>query len=113
MPKNIKKERRVKDSKKSFIGRTKARFQFNFPNGNWLSTIWGSGTYTENYDKVDFLDEDKYGSVISSNDVEIMFTCGEKLKKKILKKYNDGSDDPIGHLGFKEWLEIVNLLSRE
>lgn len=49
--------------------------------------------------------------VIESDTVEIMFDCGPKLKKRILKKYNDGSEDPIGYLTITQWLEIVHLLA--
>lgn len=84
-----------------------------FPNGNWLSTIWGVGSYSDNYDI--FSDDvvKDFSTFRESNNVEIMFTCGDRLKKKICKKYNEGSTDPIGYLDITQWLEIVNLLATE
>ena len=82
----------------------------NFANGNHLSTIWGGGSYSENHDNL----RDVIGpTAIQSNDVEIMFDCGEKLKKRIIKKYNEGYDQPIGYLTISQWVEIVNLLNKE
>ena len=93
-----------------------------FPNGNWISTIWGDGSYSENHwltwedpyfkmmgmDKYRILDQLK----LKSDTVEIMIKCGEKLATKIHKKY-DGDGSVIGHLNITQWLEILNLLSKE
>lgn len=97
---------------KAFYGWEVARFHLNFPNGNYLSTIWGAGTYSDEHDRDIFgtLREDR--PVFNSNTVEVMFTCPDKLKKKILKKYNDGDSDPIGYLTLPQWIEIVNLLNK-
>ncbi len=84
-----------------------------FPNGNWLSTIWGPMTYSDNYD-VEYNDLEKLMSEpLWSDTVEILFSCGDELRHKILEKYNEGGDDPIGYLTQDKWLEIVNLLSQE
>lgn len=93
----------------------------SFPNGNSISTIWGWGSYTENHDW--HPDPTKQGTYdISeifkripegSNTVEIMFNCGVLLKKKILKKFNNKDEQPIGHLNIVQWLEIINLLAKE
>lgn len=104
-------------SKKSFKNVGHNRLHLNFPNGNWISTIWGVGSYTENR----YIDRGKYKSFIKmyetfmvSDDVEIMIECGGKLKKKIHKKYDKDSDGSvIGHLDIIQWLEIVNLLFKE
>ncbi len=103
-----------KEKEKAFNNFKYNGIHFNFPNGNWLSTIWGNLTYSDNYD-VEITNEypDAFDRFLQSDTVEIMFTCPSKLKKRILKKYNDGQDDPIGYLGIKEWLEIVKLLSKE
>ncbi len=105
---NVKKE-------KAFHSWRSARFHLNFPNGNQVSTVWGSGTYTDNYyDPGDFKDlDDKRQPIFDSETVEIMFSCSDKLKKKILKKYNDGNHDPIGHLSLQKWLQIVNMVEKE
>jgi len=95
------------------------RLHLNFPNGNHLSTVWADGTYSDNHRSMqvtDWLLENKGKTrmpTVESNTVEIMFSCGEKLKKRILKKYNDGDSDPIGYLSQEKWLEIVNLLAKE
>lgn len=103
-------------TKKSFVNPRHNVVHLNFPNGNHISTRWGRGSYTENYDfeeaeNVDSVKE--YRAFIGSMDVEIMFSCGDKLKKRILKKYNDRVPDPIGYLDIGQWLEIVNLLAKE
>lgn len=86
----------------------------NFPNGNHLSTIWGAGSYSENHDREeDWRTTGNMDGFWSSNNVEIMFYCGEKLKKRILRKYNEGGADPIGYLDIQKWSEIVSLLSKE
>lgn len=91
------------------------KFQMNFPNGNWISTVWGAMTYSDNYN----LDiplggelKDFSSKGLFSNTVEIMFTCPDRLRKRILKKYNGGNEDPVGYLDQKSWLEIVNLLAK-
>lgn len=98
---------------KSFANPKHNGIHLNFPNGNWISTIWGVGSYSENHDHKTYDFVADYETFMSSNDVEIMFTCGEKLKKRILKKYNEGEKDPIGYLTITQWLEIVNLLNKE
>lgn len=75
---------------KSFNNFKHNGLHLTFPNGNFISTIFGIGSYTENHDMYTKMEE-----FMDSNDVEIMFDCGDKLKKKILKKYNDGENDPI------------------
>lgn len=86
-----------------------------FPNGNGISTVWGYGTYSDNYDVEHTQEEivELFDRKMDSNTVEIMFDCGDRLRKRILKKYNTGSNDPIGRLTITEWLEIVNLLAKE
>lgn len=110
---------------KAFCNWSPSRIHLNFPNGNYLSTIWGAGSYTENHNRSNHKElkieignfqrgrKDVLDGFWVSDNVEIMFSCGEKLKKRILRKYNVGENDPIGYLEFTEWLEIVNLLNKE
>ena len=99
---------------KSFKNIEHNKIHLNFPNGNWISTIWGVGSYTEN----NFVNIEHgsfmklYQTFMESNDVEVMIECSEELKEKIHKKY-DGDGSVIGHLNITQWLEIVNLISKE
>lgn len=89
------------------------RFHINFPNGNQISTVWGSGSYSDNHNDEQDFKFPRMKKTFDSDTCEIMFRCGDKLRKRILKKYNDGNMDPIGYLIFESWLEIVNLLNKE
>lgn len=105
-------------NKKAFGSHRPARIHFNFPNGNFLSTIWAGGSYTENYsdwrDTEFLLDKTKTFPEYFSDTVEVMFECGEELRLKINTKYGDGEEAAvIGQLTFSQWLEIVNLLATE
>lgn len=107
----------MKKEEKAFHSWDTARFHLNFPNGNQVSSVFGDGTYTDNFDSramVDYLlKRTTERPVFDSNTVEIMILCGDKLEKRILKKYNDGDSQPIGHLTIDKWLEIVNLVAKE
>ena len=107
----------AKDCTKGFHNWRANGLHFNFPNGNWLSSIWGGGSYTENHDKLreetDHVIKTGQQTYLESDTVEIMFDCGDRLKKRILKKYNEGENDPIGYVTFAQWLEIVSLLNKE
>ena len=101
------------DKEKAFVNVKHNGIHFWFPHGNGISTVWGTGTYSENHDyregKIPF----GYNTFLESNNVEIMILkCPNKLLKKIEKKYNDGSQQPIGYLNIKKWLEIINMLSK-
>lgn len=98
-------------SKQSFVNWRPNAFHLNFQNGNHLSTTWAPCSYSDNYDR-DFPENPKLHHNFPSNRVEIMFTCPDKLKKKIIKKFNEGNDDPIGYLNITQWAEIVTLLSK-
>ena len=106
-----------KIKEKAFHSWDTARFHINFPNGNQISSVWGEGTYSdcrESKAMTDFiLKRTAQRPVFNSDTIEIMFRCGDKLKKRILKKYNEGSDGPIGYLSLEKWLEIVNLVAKE
>jgi hypothetical protein len=85
-----------------------------FPNGNSISTIWGYGSYTENYNK------NENGTMESrfrnfpdgSNDVEVMISCPDKLHKAIQKKFR-GDGSVIGHLTIDDWMYIINRLYKQ
>ncbi len=103
-----------KKIEKSFSNWQHNTLRLSFPNGNWISTIWGSGSHTEYYDfNTDSMD-DEFGfeTFMDSNDVEIMIHCGEKLHKKIHKKH-DGDGYVIGNINITQWIEILRLLEKE
>lgn len=91
-------------------------FRLIFPNGNSLSTIWGFGSYSENHtnivDSEDLLKQ--FETFFGSDTVEIMPSCSDKLLRKLQKKYPENENGGVfGHLTFNQWLEIVNILSKE
>lgn len=87
-----------------------------FPNGNGISTIWGAGTYSDNYNYIVNTTDDSLGyrTFMSSDTCEVMIlNCPDKLLKKIKNKYQkDDSGSVIGFLTIDKWLEIVKLLSK-
>ncbi len=91
-----------------------------FPNRNMISTIWGVGSYTENHD-IDFKNDDltdMFNTFLESNNVEVMISCGKKLKKRLHKKFGAEEDGGsphrvIGYLSIMEWLYIVNKVANE
>ena len=82
----------------------------NFPNGNQVSTIWGSGSYSENYD---IWQPKDFGTFMESETAEIMVTCSPKLLKKLAKKFNNDSGGVFGYLSITDWIYIVNLVAKE
>ncbi|MFA5990468.1 MAG: hypothetical protein WC803_12805 [Sphingomonas sp.] len=86
-----------------------------FPNGNGLSTIWGVGTYSDNYD-IDMKGgnfTDMYSTFLGSDTAEIMIlNAPEKLKLKIEKKFDSVGNGVIGRLTIKDWLYVVKELSK-
>ena len=90
---------------------------FWFPNGNGISTIWGYGSYSDNYN---FEPKDKknvmarFETFLDSNSVEVMILkCSQKLLKRLEKKYNEGYKQPFTSLTITEWLDIVNEVSKK
>ncbi len=88
-----------------------------FPNGNSISTIWGVGSYSDNYD-YDLGDVVKnYSERIKdgSSTAEIMILkAPERLVKKIYRHL--GSDEDGGVIGWvkiSDWLWVLNQLARE
>ena len=92
----------------------------NFPNGNSISTIWSSGSYTENHD-YDVLKED--GSIDfertykefnpGSMNAEVMVSCGEELNRALQDKFDGAGGSVIGRLYIMDWLEVVNRVANE
>jgi hypothetical protein len=113
----IKQQSEKETKNKAFRNWDYGRLHLNFPNGNTISTIWGEGSYTENYNSrqvTDFvLGETERYPVMASDTVEIMFDCSPRLQKRIIKKYNEGDPQPIGYLTITQWVEIVSLISKD
>lgn len=103
----------MKKKEKAFNNWKHNGVHFTFPNGNSISTIWGSGTYSDNYDSVFDLGLDGFKTFMDSDTVEIMILkAPAKLTKKIQKKYDFEDDGVKGYLNITEWLDIVNLLAK-
>jgi hypothetical protein len=89
--------------------------ELKFDNGLVLSTVWGYGTYSDNYDYgLGKIGIEKYGEPIKegSTTVEIMFIDGdEKLIKRLCRKYGDGYN-PIGYMEVEKWLEMISYLRK-
>lgn len=83
-----------------------------FSNGNWLSTTWANGSYSDNYNG-DFSEGlDKFVPKASTT-CEIMFECPERLRKKIYKMCShDPGDSVIPYVEMSSWEKIVNMLSK-
>jgi hypothetical protein len=96
--------------RKAFTSHKPNGVYLKFENGNSLSTIWGVGTYSDNYDR----EFTKYDDRIleGSNLVEIMPNCSEKMKKK-LKKVCGFDGTVAGYLTMEKWLKVVSLLANE
>ena len=110
----------MRDCKKAFHNFKHNGMHLTFPNGNSISTVFGPGTYSDNYSLIEKMgDPDatikSFQTFMESNTVEVMIgNCGKDLLKKILKKYNKGLNSTVfGLVNVLEWLEIVNLLAKE
>jgi hypothetical protein len=107
---------------KSFNNFRHNGIHLNFPNGNFISTIWGVGSYTENHDfslsghfstEQDSLRGDPlkgFRTFLQSDNVEVAYTCSKEIVKKIRRKF--GEENPLGYLSMKDWLWLVNTLSK-
>lgn len=102
MKTNIKEQNRTK----SFDNWRHNGVKLRFPNGNEISTIWGRGSYSENK----YLES--YQTFLGSNTVEVMISCGDRLHKRLHKKF-EGDGSVIGYLDINDWLYIVNAVARE
>lgn len=100
------------EKKLPFINRAHNAIHLNFPNGNRLSTTWAPGTYSDNNRLVFSRLEDQFRTFYGTKEVEVMFNCGDKLHKRLHKKF-DGDGSVIGYVSFTDWLYIVNALAKE
>lgn len=79
--------------------------RLTFSNGNWISTIWGYGSYSDGRDV-------SYKEFTDSDNCEVMFHCGDKLNRRLHKKF-DGDGSVIGCVSVDDWLYIVSAISKE
>lgn len=108
------------DTKKAFTIHKVNGVYLNFPNGNGLSTIWGVGSYSDNYNN-EFRNEDgvidvlrSYTEIIKdgSNTCEVMPLCSELVKKLLDTTFPDNENGSVfGNLTFEQWLKMVNILN--
>lgn len=105
---------------KAFRNWREGAIHLNFPNGNQVSTTWANYSYSENYNKDMLLVEetrkyktDRIDPVKESDTCEILVSCGDRLLKKLEKKYNDGYSQPFGYVKIEDWLDIVNRVAKE
>jgi len=100
---------------KAFKNLRHNKIHLTFPNGNAVSIIWSSGSYTENHN-FEGTTEDKYGydTFMESDTCEIMIlNAPDKLYKKIHRKYNtESGNSVIGWLKITQLVEILSLLSK-
>jgi hypothetical protein len=95
--------------KKVFYNHKVNGVHLQFPNGNSLSTIWGTGTYSDNYDySSDISPIDRIGS----NTCEVMPDCSIKVKEKLDEMFPENENGSVfGRLSFEQWLKMVNYLN--
>lgn len=96
---------------KAFSNWQNGGIHFTWPNGNWLSTTFAPGTYSDNHHPRWPMGNEFVK--MESNTCEIMFECPDKLRNRIMKKYDgDTGNSVIGYLTIQQWTEIINLLSK-
>lgn len=104
---------------KAFTNHKANGVYLKFPNGNTISTIWSSGSYTSNHDY-----EHPSGDPVKSyserieagsEDVEVMISCEPMRMELIEEKFSSHSagSGVFGHLSINEWLELLNMLAKE
>lgn len=109
---------------KSFSNFRANGLHLNFPNGNQVSTIWGAGTYSDNYnyqeelavkEGLSFKDSSQrsYSDLLDANLVETMINCSDALLRRLEKKHNDGNEQPFNRIDIAAWLDIVNKVAAE
>lgn len=101
--------------KKTFTNHKVNGIYIELPNGNNISSIWSSGSYTDNHNWTDpsgdILKNYDTRIVEGSNEVEVMIGCDDVVMELINTKYNN-EGDVIGHLKFDQWLDILNILNK-
>jgi hypothetical protein len=99
---------------KAFKNWRNGAFKLYFPNGNMVSTIFTPGSYSDNYNEsFDLLKLNPEEHPMESTNCEIMFNCGEKLRKKLQKKFNNNYEQPFGYVSITDWMEIISKISKE
>lgn len=101
------------ESVKTFFARRPSAFRLKFPNGNWLSTVWGWGSMNENasYLRTDLEIPGAMYRQLGADTVECMWDAkGSTTIQNIEKRL--GKENPIAGLGFKDWLWLVNTLAK-
>ena len=105
-----------KEKIKAFTSHKPNGFFLQFPNGNTLSTVWGPGTYTDNYDLhkdfKKFAEEFNKPIEKGSNTAETMPGCSTIVKKLLDATFPKESNGSIfAHMSFTNWLKMVNILN--
>ena len=92
-------------------------FWLHFDNGLSISTIWGSGSYSDNHDL--FINHNPIESFeklpLETTEVEVMLDGkGEAQHKYIdyLHKKHDGDGAVIGYLPLEEWFKLIVNMKR-
>jgi len=100
---------------KSFTNWRAGALKLDFPNGNSISTTFASGSYSDNYN----LSLDKWNeplgkdNIITSNTCEMMVSCGDKLHKRLERKFDCENIGVFPHMTIENWLYITNKVSKE
>jgi hypothetical protein len=93
---------------KSFYNFRHNAINLTFKNGNEISTVWGVGTYSGNYNNGNFDD------FLQSNNVEIKIKeCDGKALNLLKTKYNLKEEDCniLAYINIDQWLDILNILN--
>ena len=103
---------------RAFVNHKHNGVHLKFPNGNGISTVWGRGTYGDNYHYGDDKDLNMaYSTLIKegANQVEIMIdTPDKKLHNRIFRKLKTSIDNGvIGWVTMEQWLWVISQLSKE
>lgn len=101
--------------RKSFCNHLHNGVNLVFPNGNWISTIWGRGSYSDNHNFGNNMEvTEAYRKLIEdgSSTVEIMIgTENKRLYNKIYRKLDtDTENGAIGWVTMDNWMWVINQL---
>jgi len=101
--------------------RVRNGFYIEFDNGLGISTIWGSGSYSDNHDLSMTAIRDGESVIdaieklpLESETVEVMLDGPESAEKylKYLHRKYDGDGSVIGYLPVEDWLKLIINMSR-
>lgn len=97
--------------RKSFCNHKHNGVNLVFPNGNWISTIWGAGSYSDNHDMEI---GETYRNLIENGSfaVEIMIgTENQRLYNKIYRKLDTNPENGVlGWVTMDNWMWVINQL---